>query len=89
MPPFGHLHKMRTYVDSQLAKCGTIYMNAGNHKELLAMSFESYAKLVKPVIGRIAMLGSASKNPASPVSASKPHLLQGPPPRSAGLMAEA
>jgi hypothetical protein len=76
---------MPTYVDSRLAQCGTIFMNAGNHKELLVMSWESYSNLVKPIIGDIAMPASSPKNAA----ASAPHLLQGPPQRRAGLMAEA
>lgn len=55
MPPFGHLYGMQTYADSNLATCGTVYMNAGNHKELLAMSWESFAELVHPVIGDVAL----------------------------------
>lgn len=55
MPPFGHLYGMLTYADKQLAESDTIYMNAGNHKELLALSWDSFVGLVDPKIGDIAV----------------------------------
>jgi hypothetical protein len=89
MPPFGHLHNMPTYVDSQLAKGGTIYMNAGNHKELLVLHWDSYTQLASPVIGDIAMAPGEPKNTAATAYVREPHELQGNVLRSASLMAEA
>jgi len=60
MPPFGHLYGMPTYADAKLAACGTVYMNAGNHKELLAMSWDSFSVLVNPIIGEVAAPGRRS-----------------------------
>jgi len=45
MPPFGHLYGMATYVDPCLKREGDLYFQAGNHHELVRMSFDRYAKL--------------------------------------------
>ncbi|NEX11086.1 MAG: deacylase [Prosthecochloris sp.] len=50
MPPFGNLFGMKTYVDRELARDEEIVFNAGDHTELLRLSFRDYEHLVHPVI---------------------------------------
>ena len=50
MPPFGSLFGLPVYVSKTLAKSEEIAFNAGNHRELLQMSFTDYNRLVKPTI---------------------------------------
>ncbi len=50
MPPFGNLYGMKTYVDDTLAEDDEIVFNAGDHTELLRLSFKDYDRLVHPVI---------------------------------------
>ncbi len=52
MPPFGNIFNLPVYVSETLASSNEIAFNAGNHKELLQMSFEDYKRLAKPVIAR-------------------------------------
>jgi len=52
MPPFGNIFGLPVYVSETLAASDEIAFNAGNHKELLQMSFEDYKRLAKPVIAR-------------------------------------
>jgi len=51
MPPFGNLFGLRVYVSETLAHSNEIAFNAGNHRELLQLSFKDYNRLVKPTIG--------------------------------------
>ena len=51
MPPFGNLFGLPVYVSKTLAKSEEIAFNAGNHRELLQMSFADFNRLVKPTIG--------------------------------------
>jgi len=48
MPPFGNLYGMDVYIEPSLAKDKEIAFNAGNHRELIKMSFKDFDKLVKP-----------------------------------------
>lgn len=50
MPPFAELcdTQMDVYVDESLIHEKDIWFNAGNHSELIKMSYEDWAKLVKP-----------------------------------------
>jgi Ala-tRNA(Pro) deacylase len=50
MPPFGNLFNLPVYVSESLAKSNEIAFNAGNHRELLQMSFTDFNRLVKPTI---------------------------------------
>lgn len=50
MPPFGNLFDLPVYVSETLAKSKDIAFNAGNHKELLQISFSDFNKLVNPHI---------------------------------------
>ncbi len=50
MPPFGNLFDLPVYVSESLAQTQEIAFNAGNHRELLQMSFDDFNRLVKPNI---------------------------------------
>ena len=53
MPPFGNLYGMDVYVDKALTKDKEIAFNAGSHSELMQLSYDDFARLVKPKIMRI------------------------------------
>ena len=53
MPPFGNLFGMKTYVDRELARDEEIVFNAGDHTELLRLSFTDYEHLVHPAIAEL------------------------------------
>ncbi len=53
MPPFGNLFGMKTYVDRELARDEEIVFNAGDHTELLRLSFRDYEHLVHPVVAEL------------------------------------
>src|SRR3989344_121658 len=55
MPPFGNLYAMDVYVEKSLAKDREIALNAGNHRELIRMSYRDLEHLVKPKVLAIAM----------------------------------
>lgn len=48
MPPFGNLFDMPVYISDSLGQTEEVAFNAGNHRELLQMSFEDFTRLVKP-----------------------------------------
>lgn len=48
MPPFGNLYGMDVFAEESLAKDKEIAFNACSHRELIRLSWEDYAKLVKP-----------------------------------------
>lgn len=50
MPAFGNLYDMDVYVTESLTKDNEIAFNAGNHGELIKMSFKDYERLVHPNI---------------------------------------
>ncbi len=50
MPPFGNLYGMPVYVDESLTKDKDIAFNAGSHDELLQVSYDDFAWLVKPTV---------------------------------------
>jgi Ala-tRNA(Pro) deacylase len=51
-PPFGSHYGLRTLVDERLAREQTIAMRACNHKEVIIMAYEDYARLEKPRVVR-------------------------------------
>jgi len=53
MPPFGNLYGMEVYVDQHLTEDQEIAFNAGNHFELFRLSYEDFARLVKPKVVRL------------------------------------
>ena len=50
MPPFGNLYDMDVYVAESLLEDEEIAFNAGSHNELIKLSMNDYAKLVKPKV---------------------------------------
>ena len=48
MPPFGNLYGLDTYVADKLADDEEIAFNAGNHTELIRMSYEDFVRLAEP-----------------------------------------
>jgi len=56
MPPFGNLYDLTVYVDESLTADKEIAFNAGSHYELIKMSYADFARLVKPVVVRVARI---------------------------------
>lgn len=52
MPPFGNLYGLDVYVAESLAEDSEIAFNAGTHTDLVKMSYETFAKMVKPKVLR-------------------------------------
>jgi Ala-tRNA(Pro) deacylase len=50
MPPFGNLYDMDVYVAESITKDPDIAFNAGNHSELIKMSYKDFEKIVHPQI---------------------------------------
>ena len=53
-PPFGNLYGLSVYVDEGLARDHEIVFNAGNHVEAVRMAYADWARLVTPIVARIA-----------------------------------
>ena len=54
MPPFGNLYDMTVYADAGLSKQEEITFSAGTHRELVRMRWEDMARLVKPIVDKLA-----------------------------------
>jgi Ala-tRNA(Pro) deacylase len=52
MPPFGNLYGMKVFAADELAEDEEIAFNACSHTELIRMSYQDFAKLVRPSLGR-------------------------------------
>ncbi len=50
MPPFGNLYDMEVYVAESLTDDDEICFNAGNHTELIKMSYKDFVWLVEPKV---------------------------------------
>jgi Ala-tRNA(Pro) deacylase len=50
MPPFGNLYGVEVYVDEELATHPQIVFQAGNHHELVTMTYADFARLVQPKV---------------------------------------
>jgi len=48
MPPFGNLYDIPVFVDQTLSEDKQIAFNAGTHHELIRLSYEDFARLVRP-----------------------------------------
>ena len=53
-PPFGNLYGIPVVVGETLTQDPEIYFNAGNHQEVIRITYEDYDRLVKPAVGPIA-----------------------------------
>lgn len=56
MPPFGNLFGMPVYVAQTLTKDEEIAFNAGTHTELIKLSYQDFANLVKPVVLKFSLV---------------------------------
>ncbi|ASB49617.1 aminoacyl-tRNA deacylase [Alkalitalea saponilacus] len=50
MPPFGNLWNIPVFVAEKLTRQKNISFNAGNHMELIQMSYKDYDQLVQPYV---------------------------------------
>lgn len=50
MPPFGELFDMSVYASSRLQDDQAILFNAGNHSELIRLSWSDFIKLAHPTL---------------------------------------
>lgn len=50
MPPFGNLYGLNVFVAQSLTEDEEIAFNAGNHSELIKMSYSDFERLVKPKV---------------------------------------
>ena len=48
MPPFGNLYNLPVFVEESLSRDREIAFNAGTHNELIRVSYEDFARVVKP-----------------------------------------
>ncbi|AHW60943.1 Ala-tRNA(Pro) deacylase [Draconibacterium orientale] len=48
MPPFGNLYDMEVFVAETLAEDEEIAFNAGNHTEMIKMSYADFERMVEP-----------------------------------------
>jgi Ala-tRNA(Pro) deacylase len=51
MPPMGKLYDMPVYVDACFRRDEPVFFEAGNHHELVELSFEAFERLAGPVVG--------------------------------------
>jgi Ala-tRNA(Pro) deacylase len=50
MPPFGHLYGMPVYVDRCFPKASDFAFQAGNHHEVVRMSYAEFEKVERPSV---------------------------------------
>ena len=55
MPPFGNLYGLPVYVDDCFPRGGDIVFQAGNHYEVVRMTYTDFARLVQPVHGEFCL----------------------------------
>lgn len=60
MPPFGNLYEMAVYADESLALDKDIAFNAGSHNELIRLSYEDFARLVRPKVAKFSTAAAAA-----------------------------
>ena len=50
MPPFGHLYDMEVFVSEHLREDEHIVFNAGNHNDVIRMSYRDFDRLANPQV---------------------------------------
>ncbi|MBI4591526.1 MAG: YbaK/EbsC family protein [Candidatus Rokubacteria bacterium] len=55
MPPFGNLYDMPVYIDACFPRAKEIFFQAGNHREVVQLSYADYARLVAPTVGEFCL----------------------------------
>lgn len=63
MPPFGNLFGIDVVVDRSLTGPHDIIFNAGNHRELIRMSYADFEKLVNPKVLTFSIKRKAQEDP--------------------------
>ena len=61
MPPFGHLYGIEVFVSKELSNDNYIAFNAGNHSELIVISYLDFKKLENPKIMDFSYIESFDK----------------------------
>ena len=54
MPPLGPLYGQTVFVDAVLAAEPEIVFNAGTHRDAIAIGWNDFVKMVKPIVGKFA-----------------------------------
>lgn len=55
MPPFGNLYDMPVYVDACFPRAKDFFFQPGNHREVVRLSYDDYARLVRPTAGEFCL----------------------------------
>lgn len=55
MPPFGNLYGLPVFADNCFHRDGAIVFQAGNHHEVVRMTYADFARLVRPVVGEFCL----------------------------------
>ena len=55
MPPVGRLYGMPTYIDAEFRHHQDIYLQSGNHHEVVRMKFADFEKVAGPFTGEFAL----------------------------------
>lgn len=55
MPPVGHLYGLPTYIDEEFRRHEDVYLQAGNHREVVKMKFADFEKVAGPFTGEFAL----------------------------------
>jgi Ala-tRNA(Pro) deacylase len=51
MPPFGNLYGLPVYIDACFPKAKEFFFQAGNHHEVVRMSYPGYQRVAQPIVG--------------------------------------
>ncbi|NLD98713.1 MAG: YbaK/EbsC family protein [Fibrobacter sp.] len=62
-PPFGNLFNLPVFVSTILKQDSQIACNAGNHRELIRLSFDDFERLVKPEISSFSIKSQPGNKP--------------------------
>lgn len=54
MPPFGNLYGLKVYVDEEIARQSELVFQAGTHEDVASLAYLHFARLVRPIVGKIA-----------------------------------
>lgn len=54
-PPFGKLYGLPMFVDACFPRSRDIVFQAGNHHEVVRMSYDEYAQLAQPIVGEFCL----------------------------------
>ena len=55
IPPFGKLYDLPLFVDACFPRSQDIVFQAGNHREVVRMSYAEYARLAQPIVGEFCL----------------------------------